>query len=93
MSLLIVALFLKVVSEAVRVARRKTSETKTEPLCVGCSFAHVQYATKARRAIHCTYAGRMRPMKLEVLYCTEFQARGRSSRPGVGFVREIAPAE
>ena len=37
----------------------------------------------------------MRSMKLDVLYCTDYQARNVSMRVVrvVGFVREIVPAE
>jgi hypothetical protein len=54
----------------------------------------VEYAANARRAISCAYAGAVRPMKLDVLYCTDYQARNVSARSHVvGFVREIVPAD
>jgi hypothetical protein len=84
----------KVFVEAVRAFRAKARETKPEPLCAGCFHAHVQYAANARRAISCTYGGGVRPMRLDVLYCTDYQTRDLPARPRViGFVREIAPAE
>jgi hypothetical protein len=53
----------------------------------------VQYGANARRAISCTYGGGVRPMKLDVLYCTDYQDRNLPTRTRViGFVREIAPA-
>jgi hypothetical protein len=49
---------------------------------------------EARRAISCTYGGGVRPMKLDVLYCTDYRARDAPLRPSViGFVYEIASAE
>jgi hypothetical protein len=72
---------------------RRTVQRKPNH-CVGCLHAHVQYATNARRAISCAYGGSVRPMKLDVLYCTDYQARNLSARSHVvGFVREIVPAD
>jgi hypothetical protein len=54
----------------------------------------MQYGTNARRAISCAYAGTLRPIKLDVLYCTDYQARNLPVRHRViGFVHQIAPAE
>ena len=87
------ALF-KILIETVRIFRAKAREIRPDPLCAGCFHAHVQYAANARRAISCTYAGAVRPMKLDVLYCTDYQARNLPARPRViGFVHEIAPAK
>ena len=94
MPLIIFVVLFKVVFEAIRVVREKAGEARAEPLCVGCLHAHVQYAASARRAISCCYGGAVRPMKLDVLYCTDYQARNLPARPRiVGFVREIARAE
>jgi len=93
MPLFIFAMLLKAVVERVRAHVRKTSGAKPAPLCADCVFAHVQYGGNARRAISCTYGGGVRPMKLDVLYCTDYQGRNLPTRTRViGFVREIAPA-
>jgi hypothetical protein len=55
----------------VRAARRK----KPEPICTQCVFAHIQYTGKAQRAISCAYGGIVRPMTLDVLYCTDYRDR------------------
>jgi hypothetical protein len=87
-------MFLKVIYGAIRVFRAKNRAAKPEPLCMGCLHAHVQYAANARRAIYCAYGGAVRPMKLDVLYCTDYQAGSVSARSHVvGFVREIVPAD
>lgn len=94
MPALVFVLLFKMIFEAVRVFRNKAREAKPAPLCADCFFAHVQYAANARRAISCTYGGAVRPMKLDVLYCTDYRARGMPLRAGViGFVHEIAPVE
>jgi hypothetical protein len=94
MPLFVFVLLFKVVLEAVRVFRAKARKINSEPLCADCFHAHVPYAANARRAISCTYAGAVRPMKLDVLYCTDYQARSwQLRRRVIGFVREIAPAE
>jgi hypothetical protein len=88
------ALILKFVAEIVRALRRKAREAKPRPLCADCFYAHVQYGSNARRAISCTYGGAVRPMKLDVLYCTDYRARNLPLRAGViGFVREVATAK
>jgi len=87
-------MILKVIYEAIRVFREKNDAAKAEPLCVGCLHAHMQYAANARRAISCAYGGAVRPMKLDVLYCTDYQTRNAAAPSRViGFVREIVPAE
>ena len=88
------AAFAGVVVHAIRACIRKVPGPEPQPLCADCSYAHVQYAANARRAISCTYGGAVRPMKLDVLYCTDYRARTLPFRSGVvGFVREIAPTE
>jgi hypothetical protein len=83
-----------VVHGALHAFRDKPREVKGEPLCAECSHAHMQYGANARRAISCTFGGAVRPVKLDVLYCTDYQPRNRPvrSRP-IGFVREIAAAD
>jgi hypothetical protein len=87
-------MFLKAIYETVRIFRKKNHAANPDPLCVSCLHAHVQYAANARRAISCAYGGAVRPMKLDVLYCTDYQTRNVSARCRVvGFVPEIIPAE
>jgi hypothetical protein len=52
---------IKLVVEAIRSALRKTRPVKPQPLCAGCSNAHVQYGAEGRRAISCTFGGMVRP--------------------------------
>lgn len=67
---------------------------KSVSLCGDCLYAHVQYATNGQRAISCTFGGAVRPMKLDVLYCTDYRNRNLPVRASaIGFVREIAPVE
>jgi hypothetical protein len=90
----ILVMLFKIAFEAIRERIAKAHKAKPTPLCADCSFAHVQYAANARRAISCTFGGAVRPMKLDVLYCTDYRARDMSLGAGViGFVHEIAPAE
>ena len=94
MPLVLVVMFVKAVFEGVRVSRAKAREMKAETLCARCQYAHVQYAVNAKRAISCAYGGAVRPMKLDVLYCTDYQLRNSPTRTRtIGFVREIVPAE
>jgi hypothetical protein len=94
MPLLMIGLIFNVVSRAIRVCRDRKREPKTEPLCATCIYAHMQYGANAQLAISCGFGGAVRPMKLNVLYCTDYQARSLPRRPRtVGFVREIATNE
>ena len=62
---------------AVRVVRqRKRAEAgKADSLCAGCLHAHIQHAVNGKRAISCTYGGGVRPMTLDVLYCSDYVNR------------------
>ena len=94
MPLFVLVMLVKVIFEVIRVSHKKSSAAKPEPLCVGCLHAHVQYAANARRSISCTYGGAVRLVKLDVLYCTDYETRNAPARTRVvGFVREIVPAE
>ncbi len=91
---ILIGLILKAIFETVRVLCRKARELKPEPLCANCIHAHVQYGTNARRAISCVYGGTIRPIKLDVLYCTDYQTRNPPvPTRAIGFVHEIVPAE
>lgn len=93
MPFIFVMLF-KFVFAAIREGIAETRKAKPVPLCADCCFAHVQYASNARRAISCTFAGGVRPMKLDVVYCTDYRPRDLPLRNGViGFVHKIAPVD
>jgi len=90
----ILVMLLNVAFEAIRECIAIARKAKPAPLCAECFFAHVQYAANARLAISCTFGGTVRPMKLDVLYCTDYRARNMPLRASViGFVREIARVE
>jgi len=82
MPVVIFVLF-RLIVEVVRVVRGNR-ERKPQPVCVGCVFAHVQYAANGRIAISCTFGGGVRMMNLDVVYCTDFRDRTR--------LVQIAPA-
>jgi len=84
----------RLVLSATRAVRKKAREIKAEPMCVRCTHAQVQHGANARRAIFCLFGGAVRPVELDVLYCTAFQSRDQAMRTrAIGFVQEIAPAE
>jgi len=93
MPMLLFALLYNFVRETVRVHLRNKRKDQTDSLCASCFHAHIQYGTKTRRAISCAYTGSMRAMTLDVLYCTDYQARNQPTRRRIGFVYEIASAE
>jgi hypothetical protein len=72
-------------------AVRKAREPKPDPLCVECSFVHLQRAVGGKRAISCTFGGGVRPITLNVMYCTDFRDRTIIPRPVViGFAHELS---
>jgi hypothetical protein len=88
----LVALFVLLINflRAVRKARAK----RPRGLCSGCSFVHMQYGATGRNAVFCTFAGGVRAVGLDVLYCTDF--RNRNAQPvrvPIGFVTEIGGIE
>ncbi len=63
-------------------------------LCAGCTFVHMQYGATGRNAVFCTFGGGVRQVKLDVLYCTDYQNRNAPPRlVRVGFAPEIRGAE
>jgi hypothetical protein len=85
-TILLVAL-LRIVMAGVNAFVRRERAPKPKPLCAECAFAHIQYGVCGRRAISCTFAGGIREMKLDVLYCTDYRSRSLPPRPGIGFVQ------
>jgi hypothetical protein len=49
-------------------AVRNRRKPKPEPMCVTCSFVHMQYAASGKRAISCTFAGGIRLITIDVMY-------------------------
>ncbi len=91
---LFVALLFRIIRECVRMCTRARRDGKPKPICADCFYAHVQYGAKGQRAISCTFGGLVRPMKIDVLYCSDYGARNtRPQTRVIGFVRDIAPAE
>lgn len=79
-------LFWAVVYVLVQVARKRREPTN-DPLCANCAYAHIQHAMSGRRAISCTFAGGVRPITMDVLYCTDHRDRHAAAPvKTVGFV-------
>jgi hypothetical protein len=73
---------------------RKRGEPKPLPVCATCSFAHMQYAVGGKRTISCTFAGGVRPITIDVMYCTDYRDRSTPERIAiVGFLREADETE
>jgi hypothetical protein len=72
---------------------RQACAPKPRPLCIDCVHAHVQYAVTGQRAIACTFAGTVRPVLLEVMYCTDYRDRSATPRlVSIGFAHSVADA-
>lgn len=79
MPALFLVLMIRVIVEIARATRNREAN-KPRPLCTDCSHAHVQYAVNGRRAIACTFAGTLRPVQIDVMYCTDFRDRNAAPR-------------
>lgn len=75
-------------------ALKRPSEKAPRPLCVGCSFVHMQYGATGRNTVFCTFGGGVREVKVDVLYCTDYRDRNEAPRlVQIGFVPEFRDAE
>lgn len=85
--------FWLVVLGAVKLMRRKRQrKPASKPLCTGCAFAHVQWAMNGGRAISCTFGGGVRPIAMDVLYCTDYCSRDTPRRVvTIGFAVDPQP--
>jgi hypothetical protein len=73
---------------------RKTRANKPRSLCTECMHAHVQYAANGRLAIACTFAGSVRPVQIDVMYCTDYRDRNAAPRlVQIGLIRPIGTYE
>jgi hypothetical protein len=90
MPALFLALIVRLMVEIGKAVRKHTAN-KPRPLCTDCAHAHVQYAANGRRAIACTFAGAVRPVQIDVMYCTDYRDRNTAPRlVQIGFARPIA---
>ena len=86
-----VLLYLIVIA-VLRYFRRKRAPMP-RGLCAECAFAHIQHGAEAKSATFCTFGGGVRPVTLDVLYCTDYRDRDTPPRAvPMGFAREIASA-
>ena len=78
----------------IRFAIRKRKRVKATPLCIDCANAHVQWSANAERDLHCSFGNFLRPVRMNVLHCTDFRLRNGINRPRpvIGFV-QIEPAK
>ncbi len=93
MSTIICVVLVRLLVMAVGAMVQRSRAPKPKPLCTECVFAHIQYGACGRRSISCTFAGGVRVLKIDVLYCTDYQTRNLPARPAIGFVPSIAEAE
>lgn len=77
-----------------RIHLRNGRQSRPKTLCTDCLHAHMQYGSKAERAISCTFGGGIRSINLDVLYCTHYQNRSVPVRVRmIGFERQVARSE
>ena len=73
---------------------RKTRSPRPQGVCATCVFAHIQYSPTGRIATFCTYGQVVRPVAIEVMYCTDYRDRCVPPRLTViGFVRPAPEPE
>ena len=89
MPTILFVIIVRLVAMAVGALANRRRAAKPKPLCTECAFAHIQFGACGRRAISCTFGGGVRPVKLDVLYCSDYRSRSMPLRPAIGFVRSI----
>jgi len=93
MQVLLWVLMIRAIEEFCR-RMRKARASKPRPLCTDCVHAHVQYAVNGRRAIACNFAGSVRPVQIDVMYCTDYRDRNAAPRlVQIGFVHPIGASD
>jgi len=89
MPLFVFAMFVGIVRGLIAALKRRREEP-ARALCVDCAFVHMQYGATGRKAVFCTFGGGVRPVKIDVLYCTDYRDRNATVRlVQVGFAPEI----
>jgi hypothetical protein len=75
-------------------AVRRARKQRPRGLCAGCAFVHMQYGATGRNTVFCTFGGGVRPVTIDVLYCTDYRGRYVEVRNvSIGFVPEIRGIE
>ena len=59
---------------------RRTRTLKPRGLCSECAFVHMQYGMNGRNAVFCTFGAVVRPVQIDVMYCTDYCDRGTTPR-------------
>ena len=75
-------------------AIRRVRIGRPRGLCAGCQFTHMQYGATGRNAVFCTFGGVVRPVRIDVLYCTDYRDRYAGARlVRIGFAPTVRGAE
>jgi hypothetical protein len=75
-------------------AYRRLRTRRPRGMCAGCTFVHMQYGAAGRNAVFCTFGGVVRPVQIEVLYCTDYRDRSVPERlVRIGFARSSHETE
>ncbi|HWW16232.1 MAG TPA: hypothetical protein VN310_16360 [Candidatus Dormibacteraeota bacterium] len=94
MALTVVYLIGLAIVRGIASALRRLRVRRPRGLCAGCQFVHMQYGATGRNAVFCTFGAVVRPVRLDVLYCTDYRDRNAGARPTrIGFVPGINVAE
>jgi len=86
MPAILLMFIVRVIISAITNSKNRSRAAKPKPLCAECAFAHIQFGACGRRAVSCTFGGGVRPIALDVLYCTDYQSRVVPARPAIGFI-------
>jgi hypothetical protein len=85
-------IMLGIVRGVVRAFRRVRAR-RPRGLCAGCRFVHMQYGATGRNAVFCTFGGVVRPVQIDVLYCTDYGDRTAGGRVvRIGFAPGVRDA-
>jgi hypothetical protein len=83
-------IFYWIVIGVVRAFRHLRRTQRSRGLCTNCRYVHMQYTSTGRNAVFCTFGSMVRPVQIDVLYCTDYLDRNLAPRRvGIGFAPEV----
>ncbi len=94
MTFAVVSLILWGVLRGMVRALRRLRMPRPRGLCARCRFVHMQYGATGSNAVFCTFGGVVRPVQIDVLYCTDYRDRRAKERlVRIGFVPTVRGEE
>jgi hypothetical protein len=75
MHVFVLAILMALVRGLTAALKQRPRQKPSRPLCAECASVHMQFGATGRNEVFCTFGGGVRPVKLDVLYCTDYRDR------------------